>query len=230
MLRAGRPAWFVILRRLSHGRSHPSLLGLVVGLAAVILPPLGAFGIVAVVGLLLLWVMPDLPLVWPGVIRKTFFVMLIVDLCVPGYYMVQLSDLPWISARRLATFALIAPFVLAIAASSDVRRQLAERLRASLPIFICAVGFLVMAALSILTSVLPSESFSSLIDSVLTWYVPFLAMIYVIRGKDDVVFILKIICVCAIFNTVAGLVEFYFQHRLFLEYFPGGHASSAYSN
>ena len=201
-------------------------LGLVVGLSAVILPPLGSFAIVAVVGLLLLWVMPDLPLVWPEVIRKTFFVMLIIDLCVPGYYTVQLSDLPWISARRLATFALIAPFVLAIAASSEVRHQLAERIRASLLICICAIGFLVMAALSIMTSVLPSESFSSLIDSVLTWYAPFLAMIYVIKNKDDVILILKIICVCAIFNTVAGIVEFYFAHRLFLNIFPGGMLSA----
>ena len=36
-------------------------LGFVVGLAAVALPPLGSFAIVAVVGLVLLWVMPDLP-------------------------------------------------------------------------------------------------------------------------------------------------------------------------
>jgi hypothetical protein len=40
-------------------------LGFVVGLSAVILPPMGAFGIVAVAGLVLLWVMPDLPLVSP---------------------------------------------------------------------------------------------------------------------------------------------------------------------
>ena len=105
------------------------VLGLAVGLAAVILPPLGAFGIVAVAGVVLLWVMPDLPLVWPGLIRKTFFVMLITDLSVPYYYTVQFAGLPWISARRLATFALIVPFLLAIAASSDVRRQITERLR-----------------------------------------------------------------------------------------------------
>ncbi len=42
-------------------------LGLVVGLAAVILPPLGAFGIVAAAAVVLLWVMPDLPLVSPGI-------------------------------------------------------------------------------------------------------------------------------------------------------------------
>jgi O-antigen ligase len=197
-------------------------LGLVVGLAAVILPPLGSFGIVAAAAVILLWVMPDLPLVSPGLIRKAFFVMLIADLSVPFYYMVQFSGLPWISARRLATFALIAPFLIAIAASSDVRRFITERIRASLLIFICAAGYLVMAALSIITSMLPTESISGLTDAVLSWYVPFFAMIYMVRNKDDAIFILKIICVCAIFNTAAGLVEFRLQHRFFIDIFPRG--------
>jgi hypothetical protein len=66
-------------------------LGLVVGLAAVVLPPMGAFGIVAVAAVVLLWVMPDLPLVSAGLIRKAFFVMLIADLSIPFYYMIQFS-------------------------------------------------------------------------------------------------------------------------------------------
>ena len=135
-------------------------LGLVVGLAAVILPPLGAFGIVAVCGVALLWVMPDLPLVSPGAIRKAFFCMLIAALSIPFYYMLQFPGLPWISARRVATFGLAVPFLIAIAASSSVRRHIAERIRASRFIIICAAGYLVMAALSIPTSMLPTESFS----------------------------------------------------------------------
>jgi hypothetical protein len=67
-----------------------------------------------------------------------------------------------VSARRLATFALIAPFLVAVAASSEVRRQIAERVRASLLIFICASGFLAVAALSVLTSISPTESTSAL--------------------------------------------------------------------
>jgi O-antigen ligase len=197
-------------------------LGLIVGFAAVVLPPIGSFGIVALVGLVLLWVMPDLPLVWPGLIRKTFFVMLTVDLSVPYYYTVEFSGLPWISARRLATFLLIVPFVLAIAASSDVRRQITDRFRPSLLIFVCAIGYLVMAALSLLTSMLPTETISALVDAVLSWYLPFFAMVYIIRDKDDVIFILKILCICALFNTAAGLLEFRLQHRFFLDVFPRG--------
>ena len=180
-------------------------LGVVVGFAAVILPPLGSFGIVAAAGVVLLWVMPDLPLVSPGLIRKAFFVMLVADLSIPFYYMIQVSGLPWISARRLTTFALIVPFLIAVAVSSDVRRHITERIRASLFIFICVAGYFVVAALSILTSMLPTDSISALSDALLSSYVPFFAMIYIARDKDDVVFILKIICVCALFNTAAGL-------------------------
>ena len=205
-------------------------LGFVVGLSAVILPPMGAFGIVAVAGLVLLWVMPDLPLVSPGLIRKAFFVMLIVDLIIPFYYAVQFSGLPWISARRLATFALVAPFVVAVAASSEVRRQVMERVRASLLIFLCATGFLAVAALSVLTSISPTESTSFLVDAVLSWYVPFFAMIYITRDRNDIVFLLKIISLCAIFNTTAGLVEFFLRHRFFVDIFPKGMLATMIEN
>jgi len=153
-------------------------LGALVGFAAVVLPPLGAFGIVAVVAAMLLWVMPEERLVYPALIRKTFFLMLVVNLCVPYYYMVQFGDLPWLSVRRVAAFALIAPFLLAVSSSSEVRRRIASRLRPSRLIFICAVGYLVMAILSIPESALPGASLSALVDALLEWYLPFLAVIY----------------------------------------------------
>ena len=197
-------------------------LGVVLGLSAVILPPMGVFAIVGVAGLVLLWVMPDLPLVSPGLIRKAFFVMLVVDLCVPFYYTVQFSGLPWISVRRLATFCLVVPFLIALAASSDVRRQIMGRVRASLPIVICALGFLVMVALSILTSKIPTDSISGMADLILSAYVPFFAMIYIAKDNDDIVFILKIICVCALFNTAGGVLSFILQRNFFVGIIPSG--------
>jgi O-antigen ligase len=205
-------------------------LGVVLGLSAVILPPMGAFGIVAVAGLVLLWVMPDLPLVSPGFIRKAFFFMVIADLIIPFYYTVQFSGLPWISARRLATFTLIVPFLVAVGASSEVRRHIAERVRASLLLVICAAGFLAMATLSVLTSISPTESTSALVDAVLSWYVPFFAIIYITRDNDDIVFLLKIIGLCAIFNTGAGVVEFIFKQNFFLEIFPKSMLNELISN
>ena len=98
-------------------------LGVLVGFAAVVLPPMGAFGIVAVVAVVLLWAMPEAPVAYPALIRKAFLVMLVVNLCVPYNYMIQVGDLPWISARRITAFALIAPFLLALASSSEIRRS-----------------------------------------------------------------------------------------------------------
>jgi O-antigen ligase len=205
-------------------------LGAVLGFSAVILPPMGSFGIVAVAGLVLLWVMPDLPLVSPGLIRRAFFVMMVTDLIVPFYYTVQISGLPWISARRVATLCLIVPFLIAVAASSDVRRQIMDRVRDSLLLFICAVGFLAVAALSVLTSINPTESTSGLVDAVLSWYVPFFATIYIAKDKNDVVLLLKLICLCAIFNTGAGLVEFFIKHRFFIDIFPKGMLATMIEN
>lgn len=206
------------------------IMGMVVGFAAIILPPLGAFGIVAVVALVLLWVAPELPLVYPALIRKTFFVMLVADLCIPSYYTVQFGGLPWISARRLATFSLIAPFLLALASSSEVRRQITERIRYSRLILVCALGYLVMASVSILTSTLPQESLSSLVDGILSWYVPFFAALYVIKNTDDAIFMLRVICFCALLNTALGIWEFHVKYRFLVEVIPKGMLAALIQN
>ena len=196
------------------------VLGLVVGFAAVVLPPTGAIGTVAVVGVVLLWAMPDLPIVSVSAIRKAFFVMLVADLCVPNYYTIQISDLPWISTRRVATFALVALFLLRVGGSSDARQRISRRIRSSWLIVICAAGFLVMAFLSIFTSLVPTKSISAFTDAILSWYVPFFAMVYIINDRDDIIFVLKIVSFCAIFNTAAGILEFFLQHRFFIDVFP----------
>ena len=69
-----------------------------------------------------------------------------------------------------------------------------------------------------------------MVDAVLSWYVPFFAMIYIARDKNDIVFLLKIICVCALFNTGAGVVEFFLKHRFFVEIFPKGMLATMIEN
>ncbi len=197
-----------------------TIMGIAVGLAAVVLPPMGAFGIVAGVALVLLWAMPEAALVYPALIRKTFFIMLVADLCIPYYFTVQVGGLPWISARRAATFSLIAPFFLALASSSEVRRQIMERLRYSRLILVCALGYLVMASISILTSAIPQELLSGVVDCILSWYVPFFAALYVIKNKDDAIFAMRVICFCALFNTALGIWEFHVKYRFLVQIIP----------
>ena len=127
-------------------------LGIVVGFSAVILPPTGAFIIPALAFLVVLWAMPDIESVPRETVRKLFFIVLVVDLCVPTYYAIAGTGLPWISLRRLVTFPLVLAFALVVAGSSTDRARLAERLGAAKSISICAIGFLVMVLLSLLTS------------------------------------------------------------------------------
>jgi O-antigen ligase len=195
-------------------------LGIIVGFSAVILPPAGAFVIPAISFMIVLWAMPDLYSVPRGVVRKLFFVVLVADLCVPPYYAIVGTGLPWISIRRLVTFPLILAFAIVIAGSSADRARVAERFGAAKAISICAFGFLAMIWLSVVTADAPFGSVSPAVDSFLTWYVPFFALVYLVRDERDIERIFRIACWCAIFVTTAGLVEFFVQHNIFLYILP----------
>src|SRR5271165_4229148 len=119
-------------------------LGLLTGIAAVILPPTGAFGFVAIAGLVLLWSLPDLPAVSESTIWRLMMLVLIVDLCIPDYYAIQIPGLPWISAHRLVTAPLIFLFAYSVSVSPSVRSRIVAVLRDSPSIAACAIGFLLM--------------------------------------------------------------------------------------
>ena len=118
------------------------LLGLVIGIASIILPPSGVFGIVAVAGLFLLWAMPDLTTMPDRALRVTFTVVLFCMVCVPNYYALQLPALPWISVRRLALFAMFVPLAMMIGGSSKFRSAIINKLKANALIAFCAIGFI----------------------------------------------------------------------------------------
>ena len=196
-------------------------LGFVVGLTAVIFPPMGTIGLVSLPLLVLLWVTPDLPvMISEKSIRRLFFAMLIVDLCVPAYYTIQIAGLPWISARRIVTFPLIVLFAIAISSSSATRQQIVTTLKDSRGIAICAFGFLVMVVLSVFTSIDPGDSLSQMSEVMLNWYVPFVALLYAIRSEKNIFLLLRIIAICALFVALAGVAEFLLQRRLFIEAMP----------
>src|SRR5271166_461873 len=128
-------------------------LGLTVGFVAVVFPPTGTFGIVSVAGLALLWVMPDFRIAPITKTRFFFFLMLMVFLCIPNYYTVQVSGLPWISLRRISLFPLIMIFLFALAMSSYVRRDVVSAISANRWMTIGIIGFLFMIVASFSTSI-----------------------------------------------------------------------------
>ncbi len=182
--------------------------GSLVGLFATTFPPMVMAGYVGVFGLLLLWVAPDVLIVSEVWVKRVFFVAFPVLLCIPMYYTVQVADLPWISARRLVTFALVMVSVIAFATSPDARRRIIVLVKANRLIAACVFGFPIAALLSVFTSISPSSSLSSIVVMLIESYIPFLAALYVIRTVDDVALLMTIILFCALFDTSIGVLDF----------------------
>lgn len=206
------------------------LIGMLTGAMTVILPPLASIGVVAVISVVLLWAMPELHVVPDKLLRKMFFMMVVAQLCVPAYYAIDTGLLPWISVRRFFSLAVILLFALTVAGSQSARENIADTLRRSRLLAICTIGFLVMIFLSIFTSSNPVASLKELVDTLLNWYVPFFACILVVRTEEDVIFLLKIIAIAAIFDTLAGVLEFFLQRRYFFDIFPRGLLESMLSS
>jgi hypothetical protein len=195
-------------------------LGAAVGLSAVILPPTGAFAVPAIAALLLLWTLPELPAVPVRTVRALFPIVLVVDLCVPVYYAIAGTGLPWISVRRIATFPLILCISLVIAGSSEARARIVRRLGAAKVVSTCVIGYAVMTALSIFTSAAPPASISGVVDAVLIWYVPFITIIYLTSDERDIDKFLKIIAWCTVFVSVCGLVDWVLERNIFVAILP----------
>ncbi len=81
--------------------------GSLVGFMAITLPPMATAAYVGVFGLVLLWVAPDVPMVSDKLLRRFFFIALVVSLCTPMPTIRSSRRLPWISPRRIVNYALI---------------------------------------------------------------------------------------------------------------------------
>jgi O-antigen ligase len=189
------------------------LAGCVTGLFAVVMPPMATFGFLGVFALVLLWVAPDTPIGSDTLIRRLFFVALAADISIPIYYSVILSpSLPWISLRRVLTFAMIVLFAVAFSTSPDARRRITDVVRKNRWIAACVFGYPIVAVVSILTSVSPLGSISELMVTLIEVYMPFVAALYVIQNEDDVNLIVRVVLCCALFNTFISIMDFTY-HR-----------------
>ncbi len=183
------------------------LMGSIVGFAAVALPPMGLAGIIAVFVVILLWVLPEGPVPSDKLIRRLLYVVVFVDLSIPSWYAVQYPGTPWISARRLFTFALIVLFSVAFSASANVRKIITNVIRCNQYLFMCIGGYIVLIVASIITSISPIASLNGFSQAVLEWYIPLIVVMYVMRTNDDVNRLIKTICFCSLIVSSMGILE-----------------------
>jgi hypothetical protein len=196
------------------------IAGLLIGAMIVILPPMAAIGAVGMAGVALIWAMPELRWTPKASLRKTFFAVVFVEICVPAYYAVQTSGLPWISVRRVVVFIMISLFSLSIAGSSAARTRIVNVLSNNKLLFICVIGLIIMGFVSIPTSAIASYSIERFTNAVLNLYIPFFACLLVIESESDVLLLYRLISFLTIFVAMLGVAEFITQHRLAIDLIP----------
>ncbi len=199
-----------------------STCGLFVGAMVVILPPMAGVGAVAIIGAALIWAMPELNLISLGSLRYAFVAFLFAEICVPAYYAVQVSGLPWISARRLVALLLITLFFMTVGTAASARARIADVCKAGKLHILCICGYLLVAFISIVTSASAPESVSQSFEIILHWYVPLFACLVVVHSEADVATVFKIITVLSMCVASIGIVEFITQHRITVDIIPRG--------
>ena len=215
---APQVAWWLV--GVAAWASVAIMAGLIVGFAAVALPPVGLAGVILPFILFLLWVIPDGFNPPDRLIRRMLLIVLFTDICIPVYYSVQLPGTPWISVRRIATFVLISIFAVTFSASRPARRRIAEVVKDNLPIFAGIFGYLLMANISLLTAQSAAGSLNALMDAYLEWYVPFFCAMYVLRDVKDVEMMVRFLCWCCIVITLAGVTDFMMKKSIYITVMP----------
>ena len=196
------------------------LLGLLVGLMVVLLPPLAWIGIIALAALFLLWIMPEMPLVNHRLALILFYVAFTAQLIFPVYYAFAAPGLPWISLRRLAWFPMVIAVCLLLASSADARARVAGALAGAKPVAIAVAAFAVFQFLSLFTSINFSESLKEFSNAVIYWYVPFFAVIFCLSYAKTPSLLFRIICWICIIAGIAGLAEFITHIRFVARLWP----------
>ena len=101
-------------------------LGMLMGAMVAFLPLQLLFipiSILAGLVVVLLWALPELPVVPIRLLRPTLYVFIVALLCLPPYMAIALPGMPWISVRRLVLFPMLPIPLLSLAGSAAVRRQ-----------------------------------------------------------------------------------------------------------
>ena len=197
-----------------------SFLGFLVGFSAVVLPPTGTFGIVAVVGLVLLWVTPDLPNSAGAFVADRFrhcrFLHALHSELLRARYSRSALDLasPVVSHRT------------DLAARDRDRRIVPLPRRNSKKAGKRKAHFdFPYRPSRLVRAIHPGDEklhskFVSVVDNVLTFYVPFFVCLYLFTSTAKVERFIETICWYSLFVALLGIVEFRLQRQFYFDIMP----------
>ncbi len=141
----------------------------------------------ALIGLLVIWALPDRRDVPLHLLSPLLFAFLIALLIWPNYLAVELPGLPWISAQRLTGLPLLATLLLFASISPEFRRAVADAFAASPVERWLFIALMILITLSALVSSSPVFSLNKLIVLILSCFATLVVAVYLFRqpGKPQ---------------------------------------------
>lgn len=200
------------------------LMGLFYGLSVAILPPIMLLYVslpILLIAALALWALPD---VGSGPIRLAVFALFAFNTAVilwPDYVAFQIPGFAWISMRRVFSWLLAFALLLCLAMSGNVRRTLAERMRATKPFWIFAGIYFAMQWLTLPLSKNPASSFNGALNNLFIWATPLLAATLVFDREKRVRRWVVLILAAAAVHAVIAPLEAHNRQLLWANHIPG---------
>ena len=199
------------------------VLGSLYGYFFAVLPPaflLLLIAPIAVMGLIVIWILPVQKKAPTGTMVKLFFGFFVVFLIWPEYLAVQLPGLPWISLRRMFLLPMCLALLIAVSTSKGFRRQMREYL-APLPLFWkFLVGFVIVQCVSVPMADSIPEAVKDLINYQTTWTAVFFVSLYAFQKYDRIDLFFKIFTAGAILLGGLALLEYQNQRVLWATTVP----------
>jgi hypothetical protein len=177
---------------------------------------------VIVLFLLTLWAMPDVSRAPSRAMGRLFLLYTSALILWPFYISISIphSGLPWISLTRLLDVPLSILFLTSVAASKELRHQIATALGAERPIATMFILFTVIEALSIALSNRPFVSLNKWVDAQIGWTCMFFLGCFLFLQPGRVRRWVEVIWACAVITGLIAIWEWRHQHVPWLGHLP----------
>ncbi|HEX5378283.1 MAG TPA: O-antigen ligase family protein [Phenylobacterium sp.] len=165
-----------------------------------------------ILGLIVVWALPDFKSAPTGLLGKLFFAFLIAVLLWPNYLAIVPPGLPWITAIRLIGFPLTFILLICISVSPEFRAKLAEVLTSVPYLWKLVVIFICIQVVSIVFSKHVGDSINALVETQVSWTVMFFVACYVFTRPGAAERWAAIMWVSAIILCFIGIEEAREEH------------------
>jgi hypothetical protein len=174
----------------------------------------------AVVGLLVIWALPESNWAPTRSLEMLFFAMFIALIVWPNYLAIALPGLPWITLIRLTSFPLVLILLTCISMSADFRGQMRKSLVSLKAVPILLATFVAIQLISIGLSKDIATSIQKFVVAQTTWTASFFAAVYLFRKPGQIKTWSAILWGMAIFVALIGIWEFRIQRLPWLGHIP----------